>query len=240
MGEAELAEIAALKKLAVAYDEDEGGDWYIKRLGNIKKAYNKASLRESKGKSSSARAPADAAAGDDTARVFYGWKSVQLLEEATEKGDCLAWLEETIEEAGTWKCDAPHQGVCTIDGVGAGLTAYRHYAEMDGGDVCRVRLVDLGDRGWVVQMPKAAIARGAPLERDVIDLCEDDGDDEPVVPPPKEKKKKIPPEPPKPAAKKAAAEEDAPTGRGKRQKGAKPNAESIAFIGAFKMYYDIY
>ena len=86
---------------------------------------------------------------------------------------------------------------------------------MDGGDVCRVRLVDLGDRGWVVQMPKATIARGAPLECDVIDLCEDGGDDEPVDPPPKEKKKKKPTETPKPATKKAAVEEDvSPRGAG--------------------------
>ena len=40
MGEAELAHIAALKKLAKEYGEPEDGDWYLKRLGDIKKAGN--------------------------------------------------------------------------------------------------------------------------------------------------------------------------------------------------------
>ena len=220
MGEAELAEIAALKKLAVEYDEDEDGDWYLKRLGDIKKGGNKASLRASKGKPPSARAPADAAAGDrdEAARIYFAWRCVHHLLQATSKADCLAFLEDEIEEAGHWKTDSPHSGVCTIDGVAIGLPAFRHYAELEDGEVCRVRLVDLGDRGWVIQMPKASIAKGMPLERPEIDVGEDgEGDDEPAAPKgaaaKKPAAKKKPPTPKKPAA-----QEPEPAGRGKRQR----------------------
>ena len=138
--------------------------------------------------------------------------------EATSKADCLAFLEDEIEEAGHWKTDSPHSGVCTIDGVAIGLPAFRHYAELEDGEVCRVRLVDLGDRGWVIQMPKASIAKGMPLERPEIDVGEDgEGDDEPAAPKgaaaKKPAAKKKPPTPKKPAA-----QEPEPAGRGKRQR----------------------